>query len=276
MEHDTQLLSRPPQVGGSSFYLAMRIMPPLHRRAMYAIYSFCRAVDDIADSNLGIEERLDGLERWRRLIDDLFAGADDAWLDMRLSIDAFDLRRDDFMAIIDGMEMDVFGVASAPTWATLDLYCDRVASAVGRLSVRVFEMEESEGGALAQNLGRALQLTNILRDLDEDADNNRLYLPAEALDSANIIQREPHTVLAAPGIDKACSNVVARAQHHFAAAREVMAFKTEGSVRTPRLMCEAYASVLDRLVARGWRAPRARVRVNRARLFWILMCNAIA
>ena len=91
----------------------------------------------------------------------------------------FGMRHEDFLAVIDGMEMDVERTvgAGATDWATLDLYCDRVASAVGRLSVRVFGMDEADGVALAHHLGRALQLTNILRDLDEDAEIDRLYLP---------------------------------------------------------------------------------------------------
>ncbi len=103
----------------------------------------------------------------------------------------FGLRREDFLAVIDGMEMDVVDDIRAPDFATLDLYCDRVASAVGRLSVRVFGMEEQDGIALAHHLGRALQLTNILRDLDEDAAIGRLYLPREALREAGITATDP-------------------------------------------------------------------------------------
>ena len=93
--------------------------------------------------------------------------------------------------MIDGMEMDVTETIRAPDFATLDLYCDRVASAVGRLSVRVFGMEKNDGLALAHHLGRALQLTNILRDLDEDAAIGRLYLPKEALLDAGITTTDP-------------------------------------------------------------------------------------
>ncbi len=90
----------------------------------------------------------------------------------------FDLRREDFIAVIDGMDMDVVEDIRAPDWATLELYCDRVASAVGRLSVRIFGTPAAEREGLAHHLGKALQLTNILRDVDEDAAIGRLYLPA--------------------------------------------------------------------------------------------------
>ena len=110
----------------------------------------------------------------------------------------YGLRLADFLAIIDGMQMDVEEDIRAPDWAKLDLYCDRVASAVGRLSVRIFGMADKEGLELAHHLGRALQLTNILRDLDEDAAMGRLYLPAEALRAAGVAAGEPAAVLADP------------------------------------------------------------------------------
>src|SRR5256712_13040783 len=109
-------------------------------------------------------------------------------------IRAFDLQREDFLSIVDGMEMDARADIRAPDLATLDLYCDRVACAVGRLSVRVFGIHGRDGASLAFHLGRALQLTNILRDLDEDAAKARLYLPREALLAAGIGQTDPATV----------------------------------------------------------------------------------
>src|SRR2546425_11627078 len=127
----------------------------------------------------------------------------------------FALRREDFLAVIDGMEMDVKSDIRAPDFATLDLYCDRVASAVGRLCVRVFGMDAAPGIALAHHLGRALQLTNILRDLDEDAAIGRLYLPREALRDAGITATDPRAALARPSLDTACAVVVERARSHF-------------------------------------------------------------
>ena len=122
------------------------------------------------------------------------------------------------------MEMDVVADIRAPDDATLDIYCDRVASAVGRLSVRVFGMEEQDGIALAHHLGRALQLTNILRDLDEDAAFGRLYLPAEALREAGIAATDPATVLASPALGTGLRAASSRARAaHFAEADTIMA-----------------------------------------------------
>ena len=152
---------------GSSFYAAMRILPRRQREAMFQIYSFCRQVDDIADSDGPRPERLAALQQWRDDIDALYHSHPPPRLqDYAASVKTFGLKREDFLAIVDGMEMDVPQDIRAPDMATLDLYCDRVASAVGRLSVRVFGLPEEDGIELAHHLGRALQLTNILRDID--------------------------------------------------------------------------------------------------------------
>ena len=171
----------------SSFYRAMAILPRDKRDAMFEIYSFCRAVDDIADEGGDKETKKAGLEAWRRAIEALYSGGH-AGLAAGLvtPLREFGFAREDFLAVIDGMEMDVDSDIVAPDAATLDLYCDRVASAVGRLSVRVFGMPEDDGVALAHHLGRALQLTNILRDIDEDASIGRLYLPRENLVAAGV------------------------------------------------------------------------------------------
>jgi phytoene synthase len=263
------------RASGSSFYNAMRILPRAQRAAMFEIYSFCRQVDDIADSTGPRAARRAELDRWRDDIDALYAGRAVPRLQgLAAPVRNFELRQADFHAIIDGMEMDVIADICAPDDATLDLYCDRVASAVGRLSVRVFGMEQEDGIALARHLGRALQLTNILRDLDEDAAFGRLYLPKEALLTAGIGESDPATVLADPALGKVCAEIVARARGHFAAAERIMARSPRRTVRAPRIMGEAYRIILDNLVARGFSAPRRPIHLPRARLLWIIMRNA--
>ena len=195
---------------GSSFYAAMRILPREQRQAMFQIYSFCRQVDDIADSDGPREARLAALQQWRDDIDALYRGHPPPRLrDYAASVQGFGLEREDFLAIIDGMEMDVPQDIRAPDLATLDLYCDRVASAVGRLSVRVFGLPHQDGILLAHHLGRALQLTNILRDIDEDAAIGRLYLPREGLLDAGIASTDPLKVAAEPALPKVCAPLVA-------------------------------------------------------------------
>ena len=264
------------RASGSSFYLAMRIMPKAQREAMFEIYSFCRRVDDIADDGGPRDRRLAQLQQWRTDIAALYAGTPPPPLSgLARAVRGFNLQREDFLAVIDGMEMDVVADIRAPDFATFDLYCDRVASAVGRLSVRVFGMAKEPGLALAHHLGRALQMTNILRDLDEDATIGRLYLPREALGEAGIAGNDPATVLANPAIDRACAPVAARAQRHFAEADTIMANSPRRAVRAPRIMATAYRIMFDRMMARGWQAPRVPVRLSRWQFLWIFLRYAI-
>jgi phytoene synthase len=261
---------------GSSFYTAMRIMPRRQRDAMFEIYSFCRAVDDVADDNGPRATRLAELTRWRADVDAVYAGREPPQLrNLATAVETFALERADFLAIIDGMEMDVVADIRAPDCDTLDLYCDRVASAVGRLSVNVFGMRRSDGVTLAHHLGRALQLTNILRDLDEDADIGRLYLPREALLGAGITTIEPALAMMNPALGEACAPLVARAWSHFGEADTVMRRWPRRVVRTPRIMSTAYQLKLAHLEQRGWSAPRLPVRVSRPRLIWALLRSAV-
>ena len=257
---------------GSSFYAAMRILPREQRQAMFQIYSFCRQVDDIADSDGPREARLAALQQWRDDIDALYRGHPPPRLrDYAASVQGFGLEREDFLAIIDGMEMDVPQDIRAPDLATLDLYCDRVASAVGRLSVRVFGLPHQDGILLAHHLGRALQLTNILRDIDEDAAIGRLYLPREGLLDAGITSTDPLKVAAEPALPKVCAPLVARAREHFGKADEIMRRNPRRLVRAPRIMSKYYRAILELLVERGFANPRSPVRLNKMARIAILL-----
>ncbi len=264
------------RASGSSFYLAMRILPAAQRQAMFQIYSFCRAVDDIADDPGERDRRLAELQQWRRDIDAIYDGsAPESLRGLAGAVREFGLAREDFFAVIDGMEMDVAQDIRAPDLAMLDLYCDRVASAVGRLSVKVFGMDAKNGRELAYHLGRALQLTNILRDLDEDAAIGRLYLPREALHEAGIDGTDPKAALDDPALARACAPIIVRARSHFEHADAIMRAAPRRTVRAPRIMGEAYKLYLQGLVGRGFAPPRARVRLSRARLLWIILRHAV-
>jgi squalene synthase HpnD len=257
---------------GSSFYAAMRILPRGQREAMFQIYSFCREVDDIADSNGPRSDRLAALQQWRNDIEALYRGDPPPRLQRYAEqVRRFGLRREDFLAIVDGMEMDVPQDIRAPDLATLDLYCDRVASAVGRLSVRVFGLAEDDGIQLAHHLGRALQLTNILRDIDEDAAIGRLYLPQEELLGAGITSTDPRAVASDPALPKVCATLVLRARDHFEQADEIMRRNARRRVRAPRIMSKYYRAILELLVARGFARPRPPVRLNKLARIAILL-----
>ncbi len=264
------------EAAGTSFYWAMRLLPAARREAMYAIYAFCREVDDIAD-DWPEAERARGLAAWRDEIAALYAGTPQHPVAraLREPVARFALRRGDFEAIIDGMEMDAAGDIRAPDLATLDLYCARVAAAVGHLSVHAFGDPSPAAHRVADALGRALQLTNILRDLGEDAGRGRLYLPREVLDRHGIRATEPRTMLRHPALPAACRDVAALAERHFAEADAAMAQCSRRAMRPAALMGAFYRATLDELLRAGWRDPASRVGLSKRRKLWLVLRHGI-
>lgn len=265
------------QAAGSSFYAGMRVLPRAERDAMYAVYSFCREVDDIADDRGNTaQDRAQKMAVWRHDIEQLYAGGPPGLAAGLVGpVAQFGLRREDFLAVIEGMDVDVAGDVRWPTMAALDHYIDCVACAVGRLSVDIFGMERETGVMLAHHLGRALQLTNILRDIDEDAAIGRVYLPIEALEQAGITPTTPEALMRDPRIDAAVRPLATQAQEHFRQASMILARRPRGHLIAPRLMASAYAALLDRMIKTGWAPPRTRVRVSKPRLLlslaWLLI-----
>jgi len=256
------------QVSGSSFYAGMRVLPKAEREAMYAVYAFCRAVDDIADDEEGAREtRAAALERWRADIDSLYAGSDPGQAALVAeAVRRFGLDRADFHAVIDGMATDTADYVRWPRFEELDLYCDRVASAVGRLSVRIFGMDDADGIPLAHHLGRALQFTNILRDIDEDAAIGRVYLAREHLEAAGVTLGDPAAVAADPKTAAAARDLAVLAGAHYRAAEAILKRRPKGHLIAPRLMAAVYHKILTRMEAVGWAPPRHRIKVNKAAL----------
>jgi phytoene synthase len=254
----------------------MRLLPVPRRAAMYAIYAFCREVDDIAD-DAPKPERLPALHRWRREIDALYAGRPQHVIARALvePVERFKLRRDDFLAIIDGMEMDAREDICAPSLHMLDIYCDRVASAVGRLSVRAFGADGVRADDVAFSLGRALQLTNILRDLAEDAGRGRLYLPRELLAERGITSRVPQEVLAHEKIGRVCRTMVEMAEKRFYEADLAMSDCPRAAMRPARVMGAVYHRILKQLAARGWERLDQPVKVPKLSKVYILLRHGL-
>ncbi len=250
---------------GSSFIAGMRALPKERREAMFAVYAFCREVDDIADEPAPLNEKLEGLQAWRNEVDLIFEGAPRSLTGRALlePIATFALPKDEFLAIIDGMEMDARGPVVAPDLETLLLYCRRVAGAVGMLSIRCFGASGPKAEELAVVLGEGLQLTNILRDLAEDAEDGRLYLPEEALQAAAIDSRDPTAVIKDPGRAVAAAWLARRARQRLDEAGVIMRALPRRAMRPAILMHAVYARILDRLEARGWEVLEPRVSLSK-------------
>ncbi len=263
---------------GTSFFWAMRLLPENRRKGMFAIYAFCREVDDIADEPAPKAAKAEALGKWRAEIKRLYAGGADN-LDalsptaraLAEPIAEFSLRKQDFLAVIDGMEMDAAGPIQGPTMTELERYCDRVACAVGRLSVHAFGVPNAKGYAVADTLGHALQLTNILRDLHEDAKTDRLYLPVELLEKHGIGERRPEKVLNHPALPAACEELAQIARGRFEEAAAALKQCTRREMRPANVMMRVYRKILDALEARGWKDLDREVGPSKAAKIWIAL-----
>jgi phytoene synthase len=265
------------QKAGTSFYWAMRILPMARREAMFAVYAFCREVDDIADEPASEAAKRAGLAAWREEIAALYGGRPQHLVACALQgpVREYQLRREDFLAVIDGMEMDAVADIRAPSLDELDLYCSRVASAVGHLSVRIFGDASPAADEVAEALGRALQLTNILRDLAEDAERGRLYLPREFLLKHGIASSEPSEVLRHPALPLVCRELAAIARAHYDAAGRALARCSRRAMRPAAIMQAVYRATFDRLVAADWRDPHRRVRTPTLVKLWLAVRHGL-
>ncbi len=261
---------------GTSFYWAMRRLPEHRRRAMYAIYAFCREVDDIADEisdGPGDEaaKRLQ-LGNWRGEIERLYGGHPRMLTGRALlpAVEQYGLPKEDFLAVIAGMEMDAGERLRIADMDELTLYCDRVACAVGRLSTPVFGLDPEIGRKLAFAEGMALQLTNILRDIAEDAARDRLYLPADVLGAHDIVETDDLAkVLGHPRLHQVCEVLAGVAEHQFVDAVALAGQCDPARVRPAMMMLQVYRRILQRLQWRGWEDLSSPVSLSKLTKLWV-------
>jgi len=263
---------------GTSFAAGMRVLPRHRREAMFALYAFCREVDDIADDAPTPQDRDEGLKMWHERIHDLFhndEASDSISIALLPAIKRFGLVEGDFQDLINGMDMDARQAICAPTMEYLDTYCDHVASAVGRASVRIFGDSSPEAMRVAHHLGRALQLTNILRDLHEDAQRTRLYLPQELLTKHDIAMTQPQDVLKHPNLPAACRDLAVEVRRHFTEADKAMRDCQWQAMRPARVMRTYYGAIFNRLLKADWKNIEQRISLPTWEKIWLAVRNLL-
>lgn len=248
---------------GSSFRLGMQSLTHERRRAMHAVYAFCRAADDIADGGAPASEKRAFLQDWRRELDRLHR-APETPIGRELARAAilFKLPVEECHALLDGMEMDCADRVRIAGDHELNLYGRRVAGSVGALSIRIFGVPAAHDFALG--LGRTLQLVNILRDVDEDAACERVYVPLARLAQLGLQDAPAATLVADPRFARVCEALAEEARAGFNAADAALARLDRAALKPAILMMENYRRVLDRLQARGWGMRQGRLRLSAA------------
>ena len=264
------------RAAGSSFYWGMRILPEQRRDAMFAVYAFCREVDDIADGDDPPHAKRAHLERWRRDIDKLYTDdspetAPPVLRALAKAISLYNLDKEDFLEIVAGMEMDTDTSMVVPNCKRLQLYCDRVAGAVGLLSIKIFGVSDASARTFALRLGTALQLTNILRDLKDDARMGRLYLPREQFDLHGVPIRTPDEMIAHPKLSEICASVAERARQKFTEADALLEHTDARALKPAIVMMMHYRRILDRLIARRWQNLDDDAGLSKPEKLWITL-----
>jgi 15-cis-phytoene synthase len=258
-----------------NFSYGIRLLPPPRRRALSAVYAFARRVDDIGDGDLPADKKLEELAHARQQVREVANRRDDPVLvALAHAARRLPIPLAAFEELVDGCEADVRGT----TYATFDEvvhYCRCVAGSIGRLSLGVFDTTDRAAATpLADALGVALQLTNILRDVQEDADRGRLYLPREFLDAAEV-PHDPQAALRAPGLPRVCERVAAMAHEHFRAAQTAMRQCDAKAMKPARLMGATYAAILSRLERRGWSRLAERVSLPAWQKLWLALRHGL-
>jgi phytoene synthase len=255
---------------GSSFYYSFLFLPPERRRAITALYAFCREVDDAVDEASDPQRAAVKLAWWRAEVANLFAGSPQHPVTLALQPfkDTYSIREERLGEIIDGMEMDLTQTRYLD-WPGLERYCYRVAGVVGILAAGIFGYRDARTLEYARTLGIAFQLTNIIRDVGEDARKNRIYLPMEDLKAhdvpaADILQaRESEAFRALMRFE------AARAREHYAAAMRALPACDRRSQRPGLIMAAIYRALLDEIERDGFRVLAGRTSLTPLRKLFI-------
>jgi len=262
---------------GSSFYYSFLFLPQERRRAITALYAFCREVDDVVDETADAQLAATKLAWWRTELAGLFAGNPQHPVSRALApfLEKYSLERENLNDIIDGMEMDLTQ-SRYLDWANLERYCHRVAGVVGLLAARIFGYRDPRTLEYARELGIAFQLTNIIRDVGEDARKNRIYLPMEDLKRFNVTAADILHAKETPEFRALMEFETARAKDFYGKAFAALPAVDRKSQRAGLIMAAIYRTLLDEIERDGWHVLTQRISLTPLRKFWIAWKTWIA
>lgn len=255
---------------GSSFYYSFLFLPDVRRRAITALYAFCREVDDVVDEASDPSVARTTLQWWRAEVDRLYDGTPEHPVSraLRDAVVRFDLPREHLVEILDGMQMDL-DYNRYPDFPTLEVYCHRVAGVVGLLSARIFGFTNDATLEYARTLGIALQMTNIIRDVGEDVRRNRIYLPLDELDGFGVAVDDLVRLRESENLARLLRFQIGRARQLYSRALAILPEEDRRSQRPGLVMGSIYAALLDQIEREGARTLNRRVALTPIRKLWI-------
>ena len=255
---------------GSSFYYSFLFLPPNRRRAITALYAYCREVDDVVDECEDAQIAATKLVWWRAELDRLYAGKPEHPVTQALLpiLKEFALPQEQLLEIIDGMEMDLQQTRYLD-FKALSLYCYRVASVVGLLAAEIFGYTDRTTQKYAHDLGMAFQLTNIIRDVGEDARRGRVYLPIDELQRFNVPVADILNSRYSDNFKALMEFQIERAEHYYAQAMSQLPTVDRKAQRPGLVMAAIYRAVLDEIKRDGCQVLSQRTSLTPIRKLWI-------
>jgi len=251
---------------GSNFASAFWLLPRPRRQALYAVYAFCRLADDIADDVEVVGDRQELLERWRGELEAAFRGVPNTPVGVALADSArrYELCEGDFQDLLRGIESDLRGEDFRNS-AELERYCYQVAGTVGRVLVRILGCGDPASLAYAEAMGTAVQLTNILRDVWEDAKNGRIYLALEDMDRMGVVRKDLEEPVAHEALRLLLAQYAERARIHYERADALLPAEQRWRLRGAQAMGRIYRVLLEELAHRGFANLAVPIRLSSAR-----------
>ncbi len=248
---DQKKINQIVRASGTSFYWGMKLLSRDRKRAMFAIYAFCRTVDDIADNDQKKKIKLSQLKDWKYKINKLYNNlpSDSITRELLKSKNKFGLKKEDFLSIVEGMQMDIVEEIIYPSKKKIELYCNRVAGAVGCLSMNIFGIESDLGRSYAKILGKAFQFTNILRDLKEDSLRNRCYIPLDIIKKFKKEKKSPKELIQSSDIELVNKEMIKITQKYYNDAEKISTRFEQKDLRAAILMKEFYYNIFKKLTA---------------------------
>jgi phytoene synthase len=255
---------------GSSFYYSFLFLPAERRRAIMALYAFCREVDDVVDECQDVALASTKLAWWRQEIGRVATGqpTHPVGLALQAASTRFNLPGEQLLEIIDGMEMDLQQTRYLD-FKGLSLYCYRVASVVGLLAAEIFGARDRQTQKYAHDLGMAFQLTNIIRDIGEDARRGRIYIPMDELKQFDVPAADILNVRYSDNFTALMKFQTARAEKYYAQAIAQLPPVDRGSQRPGLVMAAIYRTLLDEIRRDNFQVLHQRIALTPVRKLWI-------